>query len=153
MPHHYSRQMVIMFKAHISPVAFGWNSRPINCSSSADFETFNGRDRSEENLRSGSEPVTCYFNPTHALGATFSVMDNGNLFSSSPCSVCSEVLQRKQRLFFSKDGQFDYDHHKTAESLRQSRRQLCYICTTVWTSLSMAEKEIILTALDRKSVV
>ena len=105
------------------------------------------RDGSEENLRLGSESVTCYFNPTHALGATFSVMDNRNSLSSSPCSVCSEVLQRKQRLFFSKDGQFDYDHHKTAESLRQSSQQLCYICTTVWTSLSMAEKEIILTAL------
>jgi len=84
--------------------------------------------------------------PPIALGATFSVMDNGNLLSSSPCLVCSEVLQKKQRLFFSKDGQFDYDHHKTAESLRQSSQQLCYICTTVWTSLSMAERETILTA-------
>ena len=74
-------------------------------------------------------------------------MDNRNLLSSSPCSVCSEVLQRKQRLFFSKDGQFDYDHHKTAESLRQSSQLLCYICMTVWTSLSMAERETILTAL------
>ncbi|KAI9741632.1 MAG: hypothetical protein M1834_000016 [Cirrosporium novae-zelandiae] len=60
--------------------------------------------------------------------------------TNTPCEVCRGAIERRQRCFYNTENEFQYDHHKTPQSLRTSSDMGCHICATMWRSLSGSQR-------------